>query len=217
MIECNPLQAIEYLKAVIASMATGFLTDKKTFPALRSCFRRGWSQTVSGWVPTGTPASLRYQHRKAGTTGVLSGATRDAFTLRDGVAFKIGYYGVKLWGLPLTGAQVAARRRLSGGLHGYKVGSCPQRANHPAEYANIAGRDMTKSTGRVDTIDNRITSAWNINRYLTVSAIVPGAILPDGMPIEKALKKLHAATGRTMSRKGLYYKIQGGRPKRFRP
>lgn len=211
-IEVTPEEAIEYLGYIIDTLGLSFFANPKSFPALRQCFQRGWAAASSGWKNTSATYAAKKARNGFVGNGVVSGATKALMTLDEGAVFRVGQRGISLFGQPLSASQLRDRKKMGGGLPGYAVGKYPQRANHPAKSAH----SRESSTGRSETMDNRISSTYKFGSFLTLDVIAPDLVLPQVATYQDALRALPIppATLKRVRKKGLYYTVKGGKARR---
>lgn len=183
--EVTSSEAVYYLQKILECYALAPVLS--AFGGLQEAAKNGW-QTASHKF---TLTSARYAERKrvAGlgdTVGVVSGATRDFYTLQDGTFLQVTEKYIKLLGGLLSYAQLAKRKKVGGGLPGYQNGSCPQRRHSVAKRYTGAN-----STGRRAVYDNRITPAFAaVINSIRTNVLTPQLEFKTGGSLESLLAAL---------------------------
>lgn len=198
--EVTPEEAIEALQYILENERFAFFNAPRNLVYLQRTLEKGWNARIASLAPRNVYYN---KYKGSGEPGVVSGATKNALTLGEGSLFKITPMGLSIVGQPLTQAQLAARAMLGGGLAGYPAGSRGGPSN---------------STGRVDTIDNRITSKYRFPADFTAAELAPDIDWPTAAADFKDwCKKLPIPPAQLRAiRKGRnWFTVRGGKAKRL--
>lgn len=199
-IPVTPAEAMEFLNSLLAVLAMGLFgsaQNQQALKALQSAGLQGWNNARSGEGSL-KPAYLLCKQRRLGFVekGRVSGVTKALYTFQNGSQFQVSPWGIMLMGSPMTESQLKIRKKMGGGLPGYKVGS--------------RGGKVT-STGRFETLDNRITPAlkFMINS-LTPAQVAPVLSLKNANDYKSLLKSFPISYAMIKrARKGrLVYKVE---------
>ena len=204
---CTPAQASYYLKKILQCYALAPVLT--AFGGLQTAAKNGWQSASVKF----TQGSARYalQKQRAGlgnTVGVVSGATRDFYTLQDGTFLQVTEKYIKLLGGLLSYTQLSQRKKVGGGLPGYRNGSCPQRRHSEAQRYTGAN-----STGRRAVYDNRITPAYAaVINNIRANILTPRLDFKTGGSYESLLAALPIPIKLIKKAQGkqLVFKVTGG-------
>lgn len=233
----SPVEAIQYLCAAIDHLALTAFASPNGYAMLQNAFTQGWNASREHWRPacskpeTKFRASRAYQKKKGGgSPGVLTGTTKNLMTLQEGTYFRVTPDGISLFGQDLPSDVLERRRKFGGGIdfrpnppYRTGLGSCSPNgksfdAHGRANKKPKGKHSYMKSTGRTQSVDNRVTPPWKFGRYLA-----PALNAPIDMPQDGDFKSAMAQWAVPpddlhLSHDGkLWYKVQGGKAVRTSP
>lgn len=205
--EVTSSEAVYYLQKILECYALAPVVT--AFGGLQTAAKNGWQSASAKFTQESARYALQKQRAGLGNTiGVVSGVTRDFYTLQDGTFLQVTEKYIKLLGGLLSYSQLAQRKKIGGGLPGYRNGSCPQRAHSKAQRYTGAN-----STGRRAVYDNRITPAYAaVINNIRANILTPKLNFKTGGSYEELLAALPIPVKLLKKAQGkqLVFKVVGG-------